>query len=131
MLTDPIADMLTRVRNAVRARHTIVEMPSSRLKVAIAQVLREEGFIKGFDVVGAGPKKKLRILLAYSPTKEPRLLGLRRISKPGLRRYAGHDEIPRVYGGAGVAVLSTPRGVMTGDRARRERVGGEILAFVW
>jgi small subunit ribosomal protein S8 len=131
MLTDPIADMLTRIRNAVRAKHTIVEMPSSRLKVAIAQVLREEGFIKGFDVVGAGPKKKLRVLLAYSPTKEPRLLGLRRISKPGLRRYVKHSEIPRVYGGAGVAVLSTPRGVMTGDRARRESVGGELLAFVW
>jgi small subunit ribosomal protein S8 len=131
MLTDPIADMLTRVRNAVRAKHTIVEMPSSRLKVAIAQVLREEGFVKGFDVVGAGPKKKLRVLLAYSPTKEPRLLGLRRISKPGLRRYVKHGEIPRVYGGAGVAVLSTPRGVMTGDRARRENVGGELLAFVW
>ena len=131
MLTDPIADMLTRVRNAVRAKHTITEMPSSRLKVAIAQVLREEGFIKGFDVVGAGPKKKLRILLAYSPAKEPRLLGIRRISKPGLRRYVKHAEIPRVYGGAGVAVLSTPRGVMTGDRARRENVGGELLAYVW
>jgi small subunit ribosomal protein S8 len=131
MLTDPIADMLTRIRNAVRAKHTITEMPSSRLKVAIAQVLREEGFIKGFDVVGAGPKKKLRVLLAYSPTKEPRVLGLRRISKPGLRRYVKHDAIPRVYGGAGVAVLSTPRGVMTGDRARRENVGGELLAYIW
>lgn len=131
MLTDPIADMLTRIRNAVRARHPIVEMPSSRLKVAIAQVLREEGFIKGFDVVGAGPKKKLRIMLAYSPSKEPRILGLRRISKPGLRRYVKHREIPRVYGGAGVALLSTPRGVMTGERARREGVGGELLAYVW
>jgi small subunit ribosomal protein S8 len=131
VLTDPIADMLTRIRNATRARHPIVEMPSSHMKVAIAQVLREESFIRGFDIVGAGPKKKLRILLSYSPTKEPRVLGLRRISKPGLRVYAGKNEIPRVYGGVGVAVMSTPRGVMTGDRARREAVGGEVLAYVW
>ena len=99
MLTDPIADMLTRVRNAARAKHPIVEMPSSRMKVSIAQVLREESFIRGFDIVGAGPKKKLRILLSYSQQKEPRLLGLKRISKPGLRVYAGKDEIPRVFGG--------------------------------
>jgi small subunit ribosomal protein S8 len=123
--------MLTRVRNAVRARHPLVEMPSSRMKVAIAEVLRDEGFIRGFDVVGAGPKKKLRVLLAYSPSREPRLLGLRRISKPGLRVYVKRDRIPRVYGGVGVAVLSTPKGVMTGDRARREDVGGELLAYVW
>jgi len=131
VLTDPIADMLTRVRNAARAKHPIVEMPSSRMKVSIAQVLREESFIRGFDIVGAGPKKKLRILLSYSQQKEPRLLGLKRISKPGLRVYAGKDEIPRVFGGVGVAVMSTPRGVMTGDRARRENVGGEVLAYVW
>ena len=131
MLTDPIADMLTRIRNAVRAQHPIVEMPSSRMKMAIAEVLREEGFIRGFDVVGGGPKKKLRILLAYSAEKQPRLLGLKRISKPGLRLYVGRDEIPRVYGGAGVALLTTPKGVMTGERARREHVGGEVLAHVW
>jgi small subunit ribosomal protein S8 len=131
MLTDPIADMLTRVRNAVRARHPIVEMPSSRMKVAIAEVLRNEAFIRGFDIVGAGPKKKLRILLSYSATKEPRLLGVKRVSRPGLRVYVGKDKIPRVYGGAGIAVLSTPRGVVTGDRARRENVGGEVLAYVW
>jgi len=131
MLTDPIADMLTRIRNAVRARHPLVEMPSSRMKTAIAEVLRDEGFIRGFDVVGAGPKKKLRVLLAYRQNREPRVLGLRRISKAGLRVYVKRDEIPRVYGGVGVAVLSTPRGVMTGDRARRENVGGELLAYVW
>jgi len=131
MLTDPIADMLTRLRNAVRAGHPAVEMPSSRMKAAIAQVLRDEGFIRSFDVIGAGPKKKLRILLAYSAQKEARLLGLRRVSKPGLRVYVAHDRIPRVQGGAGVALLSTPRGVITGDRARRENVGGELLAFVW
>jgi small subunit ribosomal protein S8 len=131
MMTDPIADMLTRVRNAVRAKHPLVEMPSSRMKLALAEVLREEGFIRGFDVVGAGPKKKLRILLSYSQAHEPRLLGLKRISRPGLRVYVGRDKIPRVYGGAGVAVLSTPRGVMTGERAKRENVGGELLAYVW
>lgn len=131
MLTDPIADMLTRVRNAARAKHPIVEMPSSRMKVAIAEVLREEAFIRGFDIVGAGPKKKLRILLSYSPRKEPRLLGLKRISKPGLRVYVQKNEIPRVYGGSGIAVVSTPHGVMTGERARRENVGGELLAYVW
>src|SRR5579871_3375632 len=131
MLTDPVADMLTRIRNAVGARHPFVEMPSSRLKVAIAEVLREEGFIRGFDVIGGGPKKKLRILLAYGSNREPRVLGLRRISKPGLRVYVPRDRIPRVYGGVGVAVVSTPRGVMTGDRARRENVGGELLAYVW
>jgi small subunit ribosomal protein S8 len=101
------------------------------MKAAIAQVLREEGFIRSFDVIGAGPKKKLRVLLAYSPQKEPRLLGLSRVSKPGLRVYVGRARIPRVHGGAGVALLSTPRGVMTGDRARRENLGGELLAYVW
>ncbi|MPZ15093.1 MAG: 30S ribosomal protein S8 [Chloroflexi bacterium] len=131
MLTDPIADMLTRIRNGVRARHRIVEMPSSRMKVAVAHVLREEGFVRGFDVVGAGPKKRLRVLLAYAAQREPRLLGLRRVSKPGLRVYVKRDRIPRVYGGAGIAVLSTPKGVMTGDRARHENVGGELLAYVW
>jgi len=131
MLTDPVADMLTRVRNASRAGHPMTEMPSSRLKVSIAQVLRAEGFIRGFDVVGAGPKRRLRVLLAYSPKKEPRMLGLRRISKPGRRIYLGQDRIPRVWGGAGVAIMSTPRGVMTGEHARREHVGGEVLAYVW
>lgn len=131
MLTDPIADMLTRIRNGVRAGHPIVEMPSSKMKVGIAQVLREEGFIRGFDLVGAGPKRKLRVLLAYSREKQPRLLGLTRISKPGRRVYVPHDRIPRVWSGIGVAILSTPRGVMTGDRARHDRVGGEVLAYIW
>lgn len=131
MLTDPVADLLTRIRNAVRAGHPSVEMPSSRMKVGVVQVLREEGFIRGFDVAGAGPKKKLRVLLAYSQKKEPRLLGLKRISRPGLRVYVKRAEIPRVYGGAGIAVLSTPRGVMAGERAKRENVGGELLAYVW
>ena len=131
MLTDPVADMLTRIRNAVRATHLIVEMPASKMKVSIAQVLREEGFVRGFDLVGAGPKRKLRVLLAYSQQKQSRLLGLTRISKPGRRVYVPHDRIPRVWGGVGVAIMSTPRGVMTGDHARRDRVGGEVLAYVW
>lgn len=131
MLTDPVADMLTRVRNAVRAGHPIVEMPASKMKVSIAQVLREEGFVRGFDLVGAGPKRRLRVLLAYSPRKEPRLLGLTRISRPGRRVYVGHDRIPRVWSGVGVAILSTPRGVMTGEHARHDHIGGEVLAYVW
>lgn len=131
MLTDPVADMLTRIRNAVRATHPIVEMPASKMKVAIAQVLREEGFVRGFDLVGAGPKRKLRVLLSYTGQKQPRLLGLTRISKPGRRVYVPHDRIPRVWGGVGVAILSTPKGVMTGEHARREHIGGEVLAYVW
>jgi small subunit ribosomal protein S8 len=131
MLTDPIADMLTRIRNAVRAGHPIVEMPASKAKLSIAQVLRDEGFVRGFDVVGAGPKRKLRVLLAYSAEKQPRLLGVTRISKPGRRVYVPHERIPRVWGGVGVAIMSTPRGVMTGERARRENVGGEVMAYVW
>ncbi len=131
MMTDPIADMLTRIRNAVQARHPVVEMPSSTMKVAIAEVLRDEGYIKGFSVQGDPPKKTLRIELRYSGKQEPVLTGLKRISKPGLRVYSGSDQIPRVYGGLGVAILSTSRGVMSGGAARRMRVGGEVLCHVW
>lgn len=130
-LTDPIADMLTRIRNAVHARHPVVEMPASRMKAAIAQVLKEEGYIKGYQTVGEGPAKKLRIELSYVGKKEPVLAGLRRVSKPGLRVYTRASQIPRVYGGLGVAILSTPKGVMSGTKARRLRVGGELLAYVW
>ena len=130
-MTDPIADMLTRIRNASQARHPVVEMPSSTHKVAVAEVLRDEGYIKGFSVQGDGPKKTLRIELRYTGKQEPVLTGLRRISKPGLRVYTDADRIPRVYGGLGVAILSTSKGVMSGTKARRERVGGEVLAHVW
>jgi small subunit ribosomal protein S8 len=130
-MTDPIADMLTRIRNGVQARHPVVEMPSSTVKVALAQVLRDEGYIKGFTVHGDPPKKRLRIELRYTDKKEPVVTGLRRVSKPGLRVYSGADEIPRVYGGLGVAILSTSRGVMSGGKARRMRVGGEVLCHVW
>ena len=130
-MTDPIADMLTRIRNAVQARHPVVEMPSSTMKVAIAEVLRDEGYIKGFSVQGDPPKKKLRLELRYTGKQEPVVTGLRRISKPGLRVYSGAGEIPRVYGGLGVAILSTSRGVMSGGQARKMRVGGEVLCHVW
>jgi small subunit ribosomal protein S8 len=131
MMTDPIADMLTRIRNGFQARHQTVEMPTSKLKVAIAEVLRSEGYIKGFSVQGEGPKQILRVDLRYADKNEPVVTGLKRISKPGLRVYAGTDQIPRVYGGLGVAILSTSKGVMSGAQARRQRLGGEILAHVW
>ena len=130
-MTDPIADMLTRIRNGVQARHDSIEMPSSKIKVAIAQVLKDEGFIKNFQTIENRPFKMLRIELSYSSKKAPVLTGIKRISKPGLRVYAGHQEMPRVYGGLGVAVISTPRGVMSGQQARRERVGGEVICHVW
>jgi small subunit ribosomal protein S8 len=130
-MTDPIADMLTRLRNGVAAGHTTVIMPASRLKADIARVLREEGYIRGFDVQEDKGKRSLRIQLRYAAKKQPVLLGLKRISRPGLRVYTTRAEIPRVYGGVGTAILSTPRGVMSGEQARRIGVGGEILCHVW
>ena len=131
MVTDPIADMLTRIRNAIVAGHEVVQIPGSKMKVAIASVLREEGFIRGFEVVPDGVKKAIRIDLAYSRKKEPIISGLRRVSKPGLRVYVQKREIPRVYGGLGIAILSTPEGVMSGQEAWRRQVGGEVLCYVW
>jgi small subunit ribosomal protein S8 len=131
MMTDPIADMLTRIRNGFQARHSAVEMPTSRIKVAIAEVLRDEGYITGYAVQGDPPKEKLRVELRYTGKQEPIVTGLRRISKPGLRVYSGASEIPRVYGGLGVAILSTSKGVMSGSKARRMRLGGEVLVHVW
>ena len=130
-MTDPIADMLTRIRNGIQARHPSVEMPSSTVKVAIAEVLRDEGYIKGFAVSGEGWQKKLKVELKYASKNEPIVTGIKRVSKPGLRVYAGANEIPRVFGGLGISILSTSRGVMSGARARRERVGGEVIAHVW
>jgi len=131
MMTDPIADMLTRVRNASRARHTVVEMPLSRLKLDIAEVLRSEGYIQGFSVHGDGVQRTLRIELRYVGKKEPVLSGLKRVSRPGLRVYRPADRLPRVFGGLGTAIISTSRGVMSGREARRQHVGGEVLAEVW
>lgn len=130
-MTDPIADMLTRIRNGLQVRHPVIEMPSSTLKVAVAEVLRDEGYIRGFSVQGDAPKKRLRIELRYTEKKEPVLTGIKRISKPGLRVYRGAGEIPRVFGGLGVAILSTSKGVMSGGQARRMRLGGELLCQVW
>jgi small subunit ribosomal protein S8 len=131
-MTDPIADMLTRIRNAVAARHDYVQIPASKMKIAIAEVLKNEGFIKDFEIVEQkGPQKLIRVQLSYSGKREPVLTGIQRVSKPGLRVYTQKREIPRVYGGLGIAIMSTPQGVMTGQEARRRNVGGEVLCYVW
>lgn len=130
-VTDPIADMLTRIRNAVRSRHPKVEMPSSRLKTEIAKILKEEGYITSYKVAEEGRKKTLRVNLKYTAQHEPTLTNLVRVSKPGRRVYASYREVPAVLGGLGNSVLSTPRGLMTAKRARKLRVGGEILFQIW
>ena len=129
--TDPIADMLTRIRNAYQASHKNVEMPSSRMKVEIARILEEEGYITGHTVKKDGDWANLELVLNYGPNNERGISGIKRISKPGLRVYANKDQIPRVLGGLGIAILSTSRGIMTNNKARKENVGGEVLAFVW
>ena len=127
-ITDPIADMLTRIRNAGAARHATVEVPASSMKKAIAQILLDEGYIKGFEVVNEGVQGVIKITLKYNAGKEKAISGLRRVSKPGLRVYAGADELPRVLKGLGVAIVSTSKGVMTDKKARELHVGGEVLA---
>ena len=129
-ITDPIADMLTRIRNANAARHETVDVPASNLKKAIAEILVEEGYIKSYQVVDGGVQGVIKITLKYLG-KEKVITGLRRVSKPGLRVYAGADELPRVLKGLGIAVISTSKGVMTDKAARAAHVGGEVLAFVW
>ncbi len=131
MTSDPIADMLTRVRNAIRARHPKVDVPASNLKTEIARILKEEGYIANYKVAEEGVKKVIKIYLKYAPDNSPVITGIERISRPGCRNYAGKNEIPRIQGGLGVTILTTPRGVMTGRTARREGVGGEILCSVW
>ncbi len=130
-MTDPIADMLTRLRNAVTAKHEQVTMPSSKMKVAIADVLKREGFIRSYDLVEEGSRRFMKVQLNYTGKKEPVLNGLQRVSKPGLRVYVQKREIPRVYGGLGIAILSTPQGIMTGQDAWRRSVGGEVICYVW
>ncbi len=130
-LTDPIADMLTRIRNANSARHETVDVPASNMKKAIAAILNEEGYIKGYQIIEDGKQGVIRIALKYGANKERVLSGLIRISKPGLRVYAGHDEIPRVLKGLGIAIVSTSKGIMTDKKARAMHVGGEVLAFIW
>ncbi len=129
-MSDPIADMLTRLRNAIMARHTQVDIPSSRLKAAIAEVLREEGYINGYQVIDQGPQGVLRIQLKYYDNACV-IDGLQRVSKPSRRVYVGYDEIPKVRSGLGINILSTPKGVMSDRMARQKRVGGEILCAVW
>ena len=130
-ITDPVADMLTRIRNANTAKHESVDVPASNLKKAIAQILLDEGYIKSFEIVEDGTQGIIRIQLKYLANKEKVISGLRRVSKPGLRVYAGADELPRVLKGLGIAIISTSKGVMTDKAARAAHVGGEVLAFVW
>ena len=130
-VSDPIADMLTRIRNAVMARHDFVPVPSSRRKLAIAKILKEEGFITDYEVLRGKPHSTIKLHLKYDESNQPFISGLERVSKPGLRVYVGQKEIPRVYGGLGVAIVSTAKGVMTGQKAWHQRVGGELLCYVW
>ena len=130
-ITDPIADMLTRIRNAGSARHESVTVPASSVKKAIAQILLDEGYIKAYELVNDGVKGSIKITLKYTANKEKAITGLRRVSKPGLRVYAGADELPRVLKGLGIAIISTSKGIMTDKKARAEHIGGEVLAFIW
>ncbi|MDR0405147.1 MAG: 30S ribosomal protein S8 [Oscillospiraceae bacterium] len=130
-VTDAIADLLTRIRNASAAKHSSVKVPASRMKKAIVEILLEEGYVEKFSMIEDGKQGVIKINLRYTEGKAPVITGIRRVSKPGLRNYSGAREIPRVMRGLGVSILSTPRGVMTDRQARRENVGGEILAFVW
>ena len=131
-MSDPIADMLTRIRNANTAKHDTVDIPASKIKVAIADILVKEGYVAKYDIVEDGNFKNIRITLKYGADKNEKIItGLKRISKPGLRIYAGKNELPRVLGGLGIAILSTNQGVITDKEARKLQVGGEVLAFVW
>jgi len=130
-ISDPIADMLTRIRNAIMVRHDSVPIPASKMKLSIARILKEEGFISDYEVLRSKPHRVIKIYLKYSDKNQPVLSGLERVSKPGLRVYVQQKEIPRVYGGMGIAIVSTPKGVMTGQQAWRQRVGGELLCYVW
>ena len=130
-ITDPIADMLTRIRNAGVAKHETVDVPASKMKKAIAEILLNEGYMKSFQIIDDGIQGIIRITLKYLPGKEKAIQGLRRVSKPGLRVYAGADELPKVLKGLGIAIVSTSKGVMTDKAARAAHIGGEVLAFVW
>lgn len=131
MLTDPIADMLTRIRNANSQRHELVDIPASKIKVSIAEILKDEGYIKDFEVLEDGVSKTIRIALKYINSKERVISGIRRISKPGLRIYVNSTELPRVLGGLGIAIISTSKGIMTDRDARAQKVGGEVICYVW
>ena len=130
-VTDPLADMLTRIRNAIQVRHDSVILPHSKLKLAVTKILKEEGFIRDFDMPRGQAHPSIRIHLTYREGRQPAISGLKRVSKPGLRVYVGKGEIPRVYGGIGLAIVSTSKGVMAGRKAGRAGVGGELLCFIW
>jgi small subunit ribosomal protein S8 len=130
-VTDPLADMLTRIRNAIQVRHESVTLPHSKMKLAVAKILKDEGFIRDFDMPRAQAHPTLRLHLTYREGRQPAIAGLKRVSKPGLRVYVGKGEIPRVFGGLGVAIVSTSKGVMAGRQAWREGVGGELLCYIW
>lgn len=131
-MTDPIADMLTRIRNALTAKHETVEVPASKIKVAIAEILVKEGYVKGFEVVDGAVQNTIVITLKYAPVKGQKVVtGLKRVSTPGLRVYAGVDNLPKVLNGMGIAILSTSKGILTDKEAKAQHVGGEVLAFVW
>ena len=130
-ITDPIADMLTRIRNAGSARHETVDIPNSKMKKAIAEILLEEGYIKSFQLIDDGTQGIIRVTLKYLPGKEKAIQGLRRVSKPGLRVYAGAEELPQVLRGLGIAIISTSKGIMSDKQARKAGLGGEVIAYVW
>ena len=131
-MTDPIADMLTRIRNALTAKHETVEVPASKIKVAIAEILVKEGYVKGFEVVDGNVQNNIVITLKYAPVKGQKgVTGLKRVSTPGLRVYAGVDNLPKVLNGMGIAILSTSKGILTDKEAKAQHVGGEVLAYVW
>jgi small subunit ribosomal protein S8 len=130
-ISDPIADMLTRVRNAMQARHAKADVPASKLKTEIARILKEEGYILNYKLTEEGAKKFIRVYLKYTPNNQPVMSHMERVSRPGCRVYVGKDEIPRVLGGLGINILTTPRGVMTGAAARKAGVGGEVLCQIW
>ncbi len=131
VMNDPIADMLTRIRNAQIAKHDAVVLPASNTKKAIAKILLAEGYVKSVDFVDDGPQGSIKITLKYVNGKQPVIAGLKRISKPGLRVYARHEELPKVLGGLGIAIISTSKGLMTDKEARKEMIGGEVLAYIW
>jgi len=131
MTTDSIADTLTRIRNASMARHEFTLLPWSKMKLAIVKILKEEGFIDNYEVLKGRPARTIKLYLKYTDKNQPAILGLKRVSKPGLRVYVGRSEITRVYGGLGIAILSTSKGIMTGQQAWKKRLGGELLCYVW
>ena len=131
-MTDPIADMLTRIRNALTAKHETVDVPASKIKVAIADILTREGYIKGYEIVEGEVQNTISITLKYAPNKNQKVVtGLKRVSTPGLRVYAGVDNLPKVLGGMGIAILSTSKGILTDKEAREKHIGGEVLAYIW